>query len=144
MKALAWIIFVVMTLIAALHAYWGLGGLWPAGSQRELVDMVMGSAAIDAIPGAAVTLPLAILLWLVGVNALMAANIVAFKPRWLVKSGTALLAVAFVLRALSGFYLPFTDAPVTEPFATYDVIYYSPLILAIGLAMSALFFAPRA
>lgn len=143
MKLLAWFVFIVMSVVAALHAYWGLGGLWPAASARELVDTVMGDASVQAIPGPAVTLPLAFLLFLVGVNAMMAANLIPFRPRWLVKTGTALLALVFILRGLSGFYLPFTDIPVTEPFATYDVRYYSPLILAVGLALATLFFAPR-
>ncbi len=62
MRLISTILFVVLMAIAALHAYWGVGGLWPAASERELIDTVIGSPGFVRMPPAWMTFTVVALL----------------------------------------------------------------------------------
>ncbi|WP_163602926.1 DUF3995 domain-containing protein, partial [Klebsiella pneumoniae] len=67
----AWLVFIVLTIVAALHLYWGFGGLWPARDQLSLARTVVGSKGISAMPSRGVTVVVAALIFTAGVLAPM-------------------------------------------------------------------------
>jgi hypothetical protein len=142
MQILAKLVFVVLSLIAALHMYWGFGGLWPAADTRSLIDTVVGDPRMTQMPSRTLTLIVAALIFASGVFAL-AANVQAARIlRLFIKAALATIALVFIARGVSGYALPGAiRARMSEPFATYDQLFYSPLCLGLGAAFVLLFFA---
>lgn len=145
MKTVAILVFGVLTVIAALHAYWGLGGLWPGNDVRSLIDTVIGDPRMNAMPPAWMTFVVTGLIFLSGVFALLSTVRAPRLIRLFVKAAIAFIALIFLARGVSGYALPAAiRAGLSEPFASYDQLYYSPLCLILGMAFVALFFArPR-
>lgn len=142
MQVLAKLVFIGLSLIAALHVYWGFGGLWPADDVRSLIDTVVGDPRMTQMPSTALTLVVAALIFASGVFALAAQARASRIVRLFVKAAVATIALVFVGRGVSGYALPEDiRARLSEPFATYDQLFYSPLCLVLGAAFVALFFA---
>lgn len=142
MKFVSRTVFVVLAVIAALHVYWGFGGLWPAADLRSLIDTVIGDPRMTEMPSRSLTLVIAGLIFAAGAFALTA-NLQAPRLfRVFFKIAIATIAIVFVVRGVSGYVLPESvRARLSEPFATYDQLYYAPLCLLLGAAFIALFFA---
>ncbi|MEO1252927.1 MAG: DUF3995 domain-containing protein [Pseudomonadota bacterium] len=136
-KAIAVLLFFVLTAIAALHAYWAMGGLWPGASERELIDTVVGDPRMEQMPAREVTLAVAGLLIFCGVIALAAGGVFP-APVWL----TSLLGVGagllFLARGAAGFFFEKVAWETGEPFTSMNVRFYSPLCLVIGAGFFAL------
>jgi hypothetical protein len=131
------ILFVLLLAIAALHAYWGLGGLWPAATERELIDTVIGSASFKRMPPTWMTFIVVALLMIAGALALSASGVWRLGWDWLARAGAGGVALVFLARGASGYWLPMRPGiALTEPFATLDVTVYSPLCLALGLGFA--------
>lgn len=142
MRALAIAIFLTLAAIAALHAYWGLGGLWPGTDVRSLIDAVVGDPRLTAMPSREITFIVVGLIFASGVFALLAIAPLAGLARLFVKTAVAVIAAVFIARGISGYALPEAiRSRMSEPFATYDQLYYSPLCLLLGAAFVALLFA---
>lgn len=142
MQVLAKLVFIGLSLIAALHVYWGFGGLWPADDVRSLIDTVVGDPRMTQMPSTALTLVVAALIFASGVFALAAQARASRIVRLFVKAAVATIALVFVGRGVSGYALPEDiRSRLSEPFATYDQLFYSPLCLVLGAAFVALFFA---
>lgn len=137
--ALAWLVFIVLTIVAALHLYWGFGGLWPARDPLSLARTVVGSKGISAMPSRGVTVVVAALIFTAGALALMHMSIIpALLPAWLLRLGILALTLIFLARGSLSFTAFFRDRQTEEPFLTLDRRYYGPLCLAIGAAFSVL------
>lgn len=143
-RGLGWAMFVVLSVIAAIHVYWGLGGLWPADSTRELIDTVVGDTRMTRMPPAWLTLTVAALIFAAGWIALERARIVSRLPGWMVGLGVWVLFAIFALRGLSTYLfvtglrtLPDTAA---QAFVANDIRVYAPLclLLAMGFLILAL------
>jgi hypothetical protein len=144
MKFISTILFVVLMVIAALHAYWGVGGLWPAASERELIDTVIGSPGFVRMPPAWMTFIVVALLLIAGALALSASGVLPLGWEWLARIGAGGVALVFLARGVSGYWLPMRPGiELTEPFATLDVTLYSPLCLALGLGFAVIAAAGR-
>jgi hypothetical protein len=124
----------VVAAIAVLHAYWGFGGLWPETTESDLAHAVIGDGRAR-MPGT---------LACVLVAAILAA--VAAWP-WLLLShpknqiallGGAAIAAVFFLRGCAGYSLRWRARHGAEPFATRDMMFYSPLCVALAAAFVAL------
>jgi hypothetical protein len=143
----------ILGAIAALHLYWATGGLWPGRSPQGLIDAVIGMPQRNEMPpvwltalvgvalGGLAMLPLIIapVFWNVFVSLglplgmLWGAMILGFFA-----------ALLFITRGIAG-YLPFwRRIHSAEPFATLDVVLYSPLCLLLGLAFIFLDFVVMA
>lgn len=137
-KVIGWGLFTVLTLISLLHIYWGYGGLWPADSVRDLIDLVIGDARFERMPPKWMTLIVAGLIAAAGWMALEKSAIIALLPSRLVTAATWCLIVVFALRGLSTYLLTIglreTSPYRTEAFQKYDSILYAPLCLAIAAA----------
>ncbi|WP_300541033.1 DUF3995 domain-containing protein [Maricaulis sp.] len=135
-----WFCFCVLGATAALHAYWALGGLWPAAAEPDLVKTVIG-ADHDRMPAAGLTLLVAFLIFTAGVFA-FARGVLDWDSRLFLRIPLAGLAAIFLLRGTAS-YLPGPFARSVEPFATLNALYFSPLILLLGLGFAYLALAPR-
>lgn len=135
--------FAALTLIAAIHVYWGLGYYWPFETKQALVDAVMGDPRARRIPPMSATGVVAAAIWAAGFAALRASGAIDFGWAWLARGACALLALVFLVRAASGFALggAILHYRVTPVFKTLDLWFYSPLCLAF--AMGFVLFAWR-
>ncbi len=138
MKTIAVLTFGILSVIAVLHVYWGCGGLWPGATTKELIDTVIGVPEMQRMPDAWMTLTIAALIFVAGLFALARARIAPFGPRWVVTAATAALMLVFFARAAAGFWIAATGSRASEPFATNDLVLYSPLCLLIGALFAAL------
>ncbi len=143
MRALSLLIFIVLTVIALVHVYWGFGGLWPGTTEQELIDTVIGAPGMTRMPPAWMTFTVAGLIFTAGVIALSAGGAVRLGPAWFARLGTGVLALIFIGRGVSGHWLPTTGIEQSEPFATLDVTFYAPLCLALGAGFAELTIAGR-
>jgi len=142
MHALAWLVFIVLTIVAALHLYWGFGGLWPARDQLSLARTVVGSKGICAMPSRGLTVVIAALIFTAGALAPMQLSIIpALLPAGLLRLGMLVLTIIFLARGGLSFTAFFRNRQAEEPFLTLDRRYYGPLCLVIGAGFGVLLFA---
>ncbi|MEK7266195.1 MAG: DUF3995 domain-containing protein [Pseudomonadota bacterium] len=133
MRAIAIVLFLVLSAIAALHAYWAFGGLWPAEDEKALINTVIGAPHLDHMPGTGPTLVVAALIFLAGLVALAANGSLPFAPQGLARIGAFGAGLIFVARGIAGLAgLSIFKIWIAEPFATLNVQFYSPLCVAIG------------
>ncbi len=130
----AWAIFTVLQMIAAIHILWAFGVYWPARSGKELSAMVAGVQNPDTMPPTALTVVVAGCFSAMGIAALWEAGMIDL-PWIAVLQGkiAVLLTVIFIGRGVLT-YLPI--GPLTkacEPFRTYDRRAFAPLSLCLGL-----------
>jgi Protein of unknown function (DUF3995) len=142
-RILSIVIFILLTVIAALHAYWAFGGLWPAATEQSLVATVIGAPEWSRMPSMPLTMMVAGLIFAAGIIALSAGGVFSLAPKWLARIGAGVLALIFIGRGLAGYSAAFASPEKIEPFATLNFWYYSPLCLAIGGAFLMLVFAPQ-
>lgn len=137
-----WVVIAVTLLLAAvagLHAYWGLGGLWPARSEQELVATVIGDARAQRMPAPWLCLLVAAAIAVTALWPLLLAGAFgsATARRLLWFGGVAIMLV-FLLRGLAGFLPAWRRLHPREPFASHDRRYYSPLCLAVAAGYALL------
>lgn len=114
------VVSLVLSLIALLHGYWGVGGLWPGRDPRDLAAKVIGPGELP--PAGACF----------GVAAVLAgaAGTVLLAPRSRpARRGAALTAGVLLLRGLVGYLLPRSG----QKFDHLNRRLYSPLCLGLGL-----------
>jgi len=120
--------------------------LWPARSQRQLIDTVIGDPRLGAMPPA--WLSALVGLALAGAAAMpvlvMPASWMLFDYSidavWRVMTALLTAGLIFIGRGILG-YLPFWRRRLcAQPFAKLDVWLYSPLCLTLGAALLALDF----
>ncbi len=134
----------ILGAVAALHLYWAAGGLWPARSPRELIDTVIGNPRRNRMPPAWLTALVGLML---AAAALLPLSVVPVFPDGALliyfpagpllvsMGGTLFVALVFLARGIAG-YLPFwRRLHPAQPFATLDVLLYSPLCLLLGAAL---------
>lgn len=133
MIALALLLCVTVWLIAMLHASWGLGNHWPAGSAQALAKAAVGTRGVTRMPPPSQCFAVAAILAGVACWPLFALGLLAEAwPRWLTLVAGAGIAAVFFGRGVAGYISTWRRRFPEEPFATYDRRYYSPLCLALG------------
>jgi len=131
---LALLLTVLVLVISGLHAYWGLGGLWPEKSEAELALAVIGDGRRRMPPPwqcfavAAVLLAVAAWPW----------AIVVRPDDHLVVVGSIVIAAVFFVRGLAGYSPRWRTRFSAEPFATRDRRIYAPVSLTIGVGFASL------
>lgn len=134
---IAWCIFIVLTVIAAVHVAWGGGVRWPRETEAELVATVIGHKR-DTMPSPSQCYLAALAIFIPGAIALMLAGLLPtpLSP-WLVLLAGAGAALVFAGRGIAGYLPAWRARHPREPFASLDRHYYSPLclLLAAGLAV---------
>lgn len=118
--------------IAALHAWWGLGGSFPAADRESLALLVIGQRQVPP-PLACFVVALAV----AGMALLPAINIGWIgTPSWLRRLaalGCWGAAAIFALRGVAGYLPAFAGRFPLEPFASMNRVAYSPLCLLLAL-----------
>jgi hypothetical protein len=128
MILLAIFLTLIVGSIATLHAYWGLGGLWPAGDEKTLALSVIGDGRTRMPPPwqcFAVALVLAVVAawpWVVMGN----------RHSKLVLTGLMLIVAVFFIRALAAYSPRWRSHFPAQPFATYDRRFYGILCFTLS------------
>ncbi len=141
------LLMIVLALLAALHFYWGLGGRWPGHDDRSLVEMVVGRTRDMKAPNFWACL-------FVTGALLMAAFLVAVHggavelplPDWarvIVRVGFWTAFAVFAGRGIAGFVPAAFRYAEGTPFVQLNLLYYSPLCLAIAAGFVAVHFAAK-
>jgi uncharacterized protein DUF3995 len=135
---LAAILTLVLAAIAALHAYWGFGGVWPGRDAADCARRVGGFRGARTMPGAAACFAVAAAIAIAG-----AIPIIILGPSGMPASALPALAglavaLIFLARGIAGFTPAWRRYTPEQPFARLDVRYYSPLCLVIGAGFAAL------
>jgi uncharacterized protein DUF3995 len=130
------ILIVVLVALAALHAWWGVGGLWPGRDERSLVELVIGRTR-------SMRMPSLVRCMLVASALFAAAGLVALQTKVisvdfgtagerLVATGFWIACAVFALRGLAGFIPRVFAYADGTPFASLNRRFYSPLCLLIA------------
>lgn len=124
--------------LAALHAYWALGGFWPGRDAETLARRVVGGPRGMRGPGPGPTWAVVAVLLGAAAVALGAAGLVPLPaPGGLVRGAAGLGVAVLLVRGLEGFVderlRPDTAG---SPFARLNVRVYSPLCLALAALLA--------
>lgn len=139
MTLLATALAFVLLAVAALHAYWGLGGIWPGVDAASCARTVGGFPGATTMPGLGSCFTVAAALAIAALVALTAGGAVATSlPSSLVNLATLAAALVFLGRGLAGFTPAWRRLTPEQPFAALDVRFYSPLCLTIGIGFAIL------
>ena len=120
---------VVLALLAAAHAWWAAGRIWPAASESLLARAVIGDGRVRMPPPwqcAAVAMALVVV-------AAWPWAIVAWPDNTLVLIGSVVIGAIFFIRGSAGYGARWRARFKAEPFRTRDFYIYSPLCLALGV-----------
>lgn len=135
-----WFVFIVLGLIAGLHAYWGAGGLWPAASEADLVKTVIGISHSPTMPASTTTFAVAALIFAAACFG-FGRGVLGLDSLIFSRIPLAVIALVMLARGIYA-YLPGPFSRASEPFATLNATYFSPLVLILGLACAWLALAP--
>jgi hypothetical protein len=127
----------LLSCLAALHVYWGLGGLWPARDQLSLARTIAGFRGIKQMPSSAACFGVAIVLGTMAVGVLLlSGRLNSDLPQGLLDAGGFVLAAGFLFRGAMAYVPAWRRLTPEQPFARLDTLIYGPLCLGIG-AMAA-------
>ncbi len=130
----------IFTLIAAIHAYWALGGLWPGHDPDSLARIVVGGQPGMRMPGVVATWTVVGVLTGAALTVLGASGIIVLPmTQSLLRLAAYAGAGVLLLRGLEGFVdTRIRPTTVGSPFARLNVRFYSPLCLMLaGLTYAA-------
>lgn len=123
--------------LGALHAAWALGSPWPARSERELAERVLGRSERHRLDGGLPPAPLtgAVALALVAAAAIVRA--VGTGPRSRALRGAAWgVSAVFLVRGVVSIPSDLSGGP-DDAYQRLDLTLYSPLSLALGAGAAA-------
>ena len=132
--------FVVLMVIAIVHAAWAFGLTWPGHDKQSLINTVIGQPGLTQMPSMSMTLVVATLIATAGAIALWGGDYFSLPmPNWIRLAGLSGLAAIFFLRGLVTYVPGSPFAKASEPFGTLNIWFYSPLCLLIGAAFVLIF-----
>lgn len=141
MMAIAVPLAVVLAAIAALHAFWALGGVLPGHDEQSQARAFVGARDIKRMPAKSSAAMVALLLFAASLFPLMWTALIPYPvPQMLVWLGMVVLTAVFLLRGLAGYTSAFRAIFPEEPFASLDRTYFSPLCLLLGSAFATLLY----
>ncbi len=135
------LVIVVLAILAALHAWWGLGGRWPGRDERHLVELVIGRTASMRMPGFVPSMLVAAALFAAATLVALQGGVISVDlGAWgnrLVQSAFWIACTVFVLRGVAGFVPPIFAYARGTPFERLNRRFYSPLCLLIAAGFVA-------
>lgn len=150
MTLLTYITAFILLIIALLHMLWGVDVYWPAKDETSLARAVVGAKGITQMPNVwacsfvviALLIGTVIVLRLGGV---LGGGVIGMKalPLWVFQLAGLGLALVFLSRGIVGFTAFWQAITPEEPFRTLNRQFYSPLCLALGVAIAALLIHSR-
>jgi len=127
----------VLAAIALLHAYWGVGGLWPGRDEASLAQTVIGRIPGGKMPPPAACMAVAAAIAAgVALVALVSFTALPEPQRGLARIAYGVFASVFLLRGLAGYVPPIWKPSAGTPFVRLNIRYYSPLCLIIGAGLT--------
>ena len=134
MMLLATILGAVLFALALLHAYWGVGGVWPGVDQADLARRVAGfkdSSRSTQSPVACFLVAAA--LCFCAIVALVLGGIIGSPfPFFILGPAALLITLVFLGRGVAGYTSAWRRLTPVQPFAQLDRLFYSPLCLVVG------------
>ena len=124
---LAGALCLVLAGIAALHAYWGLGGRWPGHDEAGLADRVIGKTFAVAVA----------ILAGVSLIALVSFRDLQGPSKLLVQLAYGVFTAVFLLRGMAGYVPAIWRRSAGTAFVRLNTRYYSPLCLLLGAGLIA-------
>ena len=121
------VLSLVLAVLAAAHAWWAMGRIWPAASEPELARAVIGDGRSRMPPP-----------WQCAAVAIWPWVVVAWPQSQLVLIGSIVVGAVFFIRGTAGYSARWRARFTSEPFRTRDFYLYSPLCLALGVGFIAL------
>jgi hypothetical protein len=134
MTLLPIVLSTVLALLAAAHAWWAMGRIWPSASEPELARAVIGDGRIR-MPAPWQCAAVAIVLAIVAIWPWLIMN---WPGSELVFIGSLVIGAVFFIRGTAGYSARWRARFTAEPFRTRDFYLYSPLCLALGVGFIAL------
>jgi hypothetical protein len=139
MILLALLLAALLVLIAALHVYWGIGGIWPGSDEKSCARAVVGFAGVESMPSSAAAFAVAAMIVVSALVALALGDVFASPFGHVQLAGAGIfIAMAFLGRGIAGFTPIWRRLAPEMPFARLDVRYYSPLCLVLGVGLAVL------
>jgi hypothetical protein len=138
------ILIMVLVALAALHAWWGIGGLWPGRDERSLVELVIGRTRSMRMPGLVACMRVASALFAAAALVALQGKVIAvdfgMAGNLFVQAGFWIAGAVFALRGLAGFIPPIFAYAEGTPFASLNRRFYSPLclLIAAGFAVTGM------
>ncbi len=124
----------VLALLAAAHAWWAMGGIWPSASEPDLARAVIGDGRVRMpAPWQCAAVAAALVLVAVWPWAIM-----TWPDEPFILIGSVVIGALFFLRGVAGYSARWRGRFTAEPFRTRDFYLYSPLCLALGVGFFAL------
>lgn len=137
MMALALVLAIPLTAIAALHVYWGIGGVWPGTDRASCARAVVGFNSLMPSPTACFAVAIVLLVTLL--VALALGGWFATPLDRIRLAGMALLiGLGFLARGVAGYTPWWRRLTPEQPFARLDTRLYSPFCLLLGAGFVAL------
>ena len=123
----------ILIVLAALHAYWGVGGRWPGHDDASCARAVAGFRGIRAMPPPAACFAVAgtlvaAALWVLLVSGRIASNL----PHIILTAAGLILALVFLARGGAAYLPAWRRLTPEQPFTRLDQSVYGPLCLLIG------------
>ncbi len=128
---------VVLTVIAGIHIYWGLGGRWPGTDEETLARKVVGGSRM---PGLVPCFVVAVLLFASGGLLAVARGWITLEPAWWISVGPWVVVGVLACRGVGGFFA-YRIRPELRgtPFESLNLRIYSPLCVVLaGLCTASL------
>ncbi|WP_437669186.1 DUF3995 domain-containing protein [Sorangium sp. So ce131] len=128
----AWMSGGILTALAALHVYWGLGGAWPGDARHDKVEIVVGLPKGSRFPSLGLCLLVAFLL-LSSAALVLGQRYGRGAPAALLRLGAWAAALVLGARGLGGFFeARLRPATRALPYHRMNRLVYSPLSLALA------------
>jgi hypothetical protein len=138
MQALAATLCLVLAGIATLHAYWGVGGRWPAKDENSLADMVIGKTPGGRMPPPAACFAVAgAILIGVGLIVLVSFSELQAPLKLPILLAYGVFTAVFLLRGAAGYVPAIWRRSAGTTFVRLNTRYYSPLCLLLGAGLIA-------
>lgn len=139
MMIIAYVVFLALAAISALHLLWATGSSFPSKNRKILARTVIGFKGRDRMPPKWQFVVIAALLLLDAVWALVLGRVILpAMPSWLAIAGGVILVLVFAARGIAGYTKRWRKIVPKQPFARYDRLYYSPLCIVLSLGFLAL------
>lgn len=123
----------LMGATALIHSIWALRIWWPIADEARLARTVVGTKGITQMPSAPLTWAV-VAVMLAGIAwAVMLAGWSRPLPAWMISAGGWIMAAILLVRGAGTYVGDFFGIDQEPEFRQLNQVYFSPLILALGL-----------
>ena len=129
-------VIAALLAIAALHLYWGFGGVWPGTDSNSLREIVVGTRGGPMYGLAACALVAGALITAAAVVAARHSTLIGGPLKLLILAAYCVLILVFMVRGLAPYVSPVFEYARGRPFFELNLWLYAPLCLAIAALLA--------